>query len=348
MTSYTGHLDGKPAVFGIGPHGLDAGGRIFAWVEMDGLAARGHTIELSIYDATLGAQRYTISLLGPRFDAFLADLAEARSRARRAALLQWTGEPELRAFTQAPESPDDDPVALHVFADGFTAEPRTGVPDLVPFGLVTDIARDGYRITVQRRGLPEITVRRLGSRTDEFEQVIARCRAADTAATAAAFAEFDDRLTGLSAPHGWAITAAEAGAFGGALADAFAAGPRAEEIGILAGLAPGGLRYGISLQPEAPLPFVLAVGRGAVAVESVAEDEARATYVFATADADAVNRALIMLSFRREAVYLPAERLGRWTLAARTLPIVQWARSVFAARVIHDDNWRSAITAALR
>lgn len=344
MTTYSAHLDGAPGLIGIGPHGLDAAGRMLAWVDMDGVAVRGHAIDITMYDAP----QLTITMLGPRIDAFLAELSEARSRARRAALLQWTGTPELRAFTQAPASPQDGPVAIHVFADGFTVEPRTGVPEHVPFALVTDVARDGYRVTVQRRGLPEVMVRRLGPRTDEFLAVIDRCRSDENAAMAAAFAELDDRLSGFAAPNGWAIAPERAGVFGGALVDVFAAGSRAEEMAHLAGLAHGGMRYGISLQPDGPMPFVLVTGRATTAVESADADDARATYVFSTTDAEALNRALIMLSFRREAIHLPAAKLGRWSLAARTLPIVAWARSAFAARVIHDDTWAATVTAALR
>lgn len=114
LMSFTAQIDGVPATLGVGQHGLDAN--------------------------------------GPRFDAFVAELIEARSRARRAALLQWTGTPEVAAFTQAPASPGDTPVGIHVFADGFTVEPWTGAPQLVPFGLVRGVSRDGYRFTFRLRG----------------------------------------------------------------------------------------------------------------------------------------------------------------------------------------------------
>lgn len=343
MTDYHGQIDGIPGTLSVGPHGLDTAGGLLPWADMDGVSVHGHTIELTMYDAPT----VTLSMLAARTDAFVAELTSARSQARRAALLQWTGTPEVATFTQAPGSPDHDPVGIHVFADGFTVEPRGGVPELVPYALITDVIRDGYRITFHRRGLTDVTVCRLGPRTDEFLDVIDRYRSAENAAMAAAFASMDDRLAGLSTPNGWAIPLREARAFGGAIAEAFAAGGRAEELDTLIDLTGAGIRYGISLQPAAPMPFVLATGRAATAVESVGNDEARATYVFATSDADAINRALVMLSFRREAVYLPRDRLGRWTLAARTLPIVAWARSVFATRVIHDENWAATVTKAL-
>lgn len=344
MTTYAAHIDGVPGTVGVGPHGLDAAGRTLSWVEMDGVAVRGHVIDLTMHDAP----RLTVTRLGPRFDAFVAELDEARARARRAALLQWTGTPEISAFVQSPGSPDDAPVGVHVFADGFTVEPRIGVPELVPYGLVTGATRDGYRVTFQRRGDSAVTVSRLGPRTDEFLAVVDRCRAHESAAMAAAFAGLDDRLSGLAAPNGWAIAPEQAGAFRGALVDAFSAGSRAEEMAHLTGLARGGMRYGVSLQPEGPMPFVLATGRTTTAVESADDGEARATYIFSTTNTEALNHALIMLSFRREAIHLSAAKLGRWTLAARTLPIVAWARSMFVARVVHDDSWADKVTAALR
>lgn len=344
MTAYSAHIDGVPGTVGVGPHGLDAAGRTLAWVEMDGVALRGPGVHVTVHDAPPVA----ITMLGPRLDAFVADLTEARSRARRAALLQWTGTPEIASFVQTPALPADGPVGVHVFADGFTVEPQTGVPELVPYALVDGVTRDGYRITFRRRGCAAVTVSRLGPRTDEFLALVDRCRADENAAMAAAFAELDDRLSGLAAPNGWAIEPKQAGAFDGALVDAFAAGSRAEEMAHLASLAQGGMRYGISLQPDGPMPFALATGRTTTAVESADDGEARATYVFATTDTDALNRALLLMSFRREAIHLPAAELGRWTLAARTLPVVAWARSVFTARVIHDDTWGDKVSAALR
>lgn len=344
VTTYSAHIDGTPGVLGVNVHGLDTGGRSLDWVEMDGVAVRGHAVELAMYDEP----PVTITMLGPRFDTFVAELTKARSRARRAALLQWTGTPEIAAFTQSPASGGDTPVGIHVFADGFTVEPWSGVPELVPFALVSDVIRDGYRIVFRRRGLGDVTVSRLGPRTDEFLAVVHRCLLDEHDAMAAAFADFDDRLSGFSAPNGWAVAPEQARAFGGALVDAFGAGTRAAEVAQLAGLAAGGMRYGMSLQPSGPMPFLLAVGRTTIAVESVESDEARATYVFATADVDALNRGLIMVSFRREAIHLPTAVLGRWSLAARTLPVVGWMRSALAARVIHDENWADRISAALR
>jgi hypothetical protein len=344
VNSYLAQIDGTRGTVAVGPEALDVGGRMLPYVLMDSVAVNGHAIELGLYPS--GVAR--LGGLGPKTDAFLSDLDQHRSRARRAALLQWTGTPEVAAFTQAAAGPDDVPVGIHVFADGLTVEPRNGIPELVPYALLDRMDRDGYAITLQRRGLPPVTVRRLGQRTDEFFAIVERGRSALRQAVSDAFGALDDRLLGFGAPDGWAVTTAEASIYGGALADAFAAGDRGPEVAVLASLVGPDLRYGLSLQPAGPMPFLLAVGRSAIAVESAESDQARATYVFATTDVAALNTALIMISFRREALYLAEDRLGRWSLAARTLPVVRWARSVFSARVVHDDAWETGISAALR
>lgn len=345
--TYPAQVDGSRGSVTVGPQALDADGRMLPYVLMDTVTVSGYTIDLGMYPSGL----VRLSGLGPKTQAFLTELDLYRSRARRAALLQWTGTPEVGSFTQAPGSPDDVPVGIHVFDDGLTVEPRNGVPDLVPYALLDGVDRDGYTITLRRLGstrLPPVSVRRLGARTDEFLQQVERGRAAQRRAMADAFGAMDDRLLGFSAPNGWALTSEEASIYGGALADTFATGERAEEVAVLSALVGPDLRYGLSLQPEGPMPFLLAVGRNKIAVESAEPDQARATYVFTTTDVAALNTALIMISFRREALYLAEDKLGRWSLAVRTLPVVRWARSVYGARVIHDENWESGISAALR
>jgi hypothetical protein len=64
-------------------------------------------------------------------------------------------------------------------------------------------------------------------------------------------------------------------------------------------------------------------------------------------DVDRLNAALVVTAFRREALFLPDDRLGRWAVAVRTNEVVQWARGALAARTIHDDAWQANVTAAL-
>jgi hypothetical protein len=203
MDSYPCRVDGSPASVTVGPQVLDAGGRALPYIDMDTVQVDGYTIDLGMYPS--GTVR--IAGLGPRNDAFLIELDRARSRARRAALLQWTGTAELASFEQAPGSPNDVPVAIHLFDDGFTVEPRNGTPELVPYGLLERVDRDGYTITCVRRGLPPVTVRRLGPRTDEFLSRMERGRSAQRQAVADAYGGMDDRLLGYTAANGWAVTA---------------------------------------------------------------------------------------------------------------------------------------------
>ena len=342
MDSYHGRVDGVPASVTVGPQTLDAGGRMLAYVDMDSVHVAGYAISIGMHPS----DGLEVTGLGPRHDAFLTDLDAARSAARRAALLQWTGRPEGGSFGQNPGAPGENLVRVHVFDDGLTVEPRNGTPQIVPFALVDSVERDGYTITLRLRSSDPVTVRRLGPRTDEFVALLDRLRADERQAVAAAYGAIDDRLLGYAAPNGWAVATADAGTFGGALADAFCGGDRAADLAPLIAAA-AGLRFGLSLQVDEPMPFLLATGRSTTAVESLG-DEARATYVFATTDTDALNRALIMTSFRREAFYLPEDQLGRWSLAARTLDVVRWARSVFRQRIVHDDNWAGAVASALQ
>jgi hypothetical protein len=108
------------------------------------------------------------------------------------------------------------------------------------------------------------------------------------------------------------------------------------------------LRAGIKMQSSgASMPFVLASRNGNVAVEGTEGGDARATFVFRSADIDQLNAALLLMSFRREAISLPDEQLGRWALAVRRLEVVRWARAALVARVVHDDSWTDRVTAAL-
>ena len=98
------------------------------------------------------------------------------------------------------------------------------------------------------------------------------------------------------------------------------------------------------------LPFVLVrVGEGPsarVVVEAVDADD-RATFVYATDDADRLNAALVLSAFRREVFALPDDALGRWAVAVRVLPHVRWARDRLVARVVHDAGWDQRLATSL-
>ena len=95
-----------------------------------------------------------------------------------------------------------------------------------------------------------------------------------------------------------------------------------------------------------PLSFVLAPVNGSTVVEATDGDD-RATFVFAATDTDLLNAVLVLTSFRREALFLPDDQLGRWAVAARTWPAVREARSLLRARIVHDERWAANLDAAL-
>src|SRR5690606_41598111 len=104
-------------------------------------------------------------------DRFLAEALEARRRARRAALLQWTGDAPLTSFDGRR---GDEPVVVSLFPDGVVAEPVNGVPGMLPLSCLAEVRRTGYEIELIADGLDDLTVRHLGQRTDELLQRLYR------------------------------------------------------------------------------------------------------------------------------------------------------------------------------
>ena len=212
--------------------------------------------------------------------------------------------------------------------------------------------RDGWVFHLHCRGIDDVDLRGFGPRTDEFELRLAETRDALAATTRAALTTFEPGLEGLDIPDGWAITAAEAGAHADPLVQKWANAGRAEQVKTLTDLVGADhLRYGMWTEGgTVTMPFVLAVsGQGdtmKVAVEAVDAND-RATFVFAVDDVDRFNAALILSAFRREVMSLPDAELGRWAVAVRMQPQVQWMRERLVARIVHDANWADGIKTAL-
>lgn len=328
----------------VGKDALAVGGTALAYLDMDEVRVDGWSVRLEM----AGGPQVVLDQLGRGLDQFLAELRAARSPVRRAAMLQWTGDRPIDSYQSRT---GDEPEVVTLFPDGLTIEAPVGPPAMVPLGLVTGVRRDGYKITLALRGMPPVTVGRLGPRTDEFLADLERARADLARRTAEAYGSFDPRLAGLPAPDGWALTRAQAGPFWAALRAAVAGQERGAEVGVLERLAGDRLRIGVKvLAGTGVLPFALAPVGERVAVEG-SDADARATYVFHTgpgeAGVDRLNVVLLLISFRREAVYLPDDQLGRWATAARVLEVVRWARESLAGRVIHDGQWEAGVRAAL-
>jgi len=341
VRSFPARVDGERADVGLGRDALVLPGDALAWVDLDHVAVDGPRVHVATHDG----RACTVSHLAGAFDAFVAELVELRARARRAALLQWTGDAPL-VVVDAKRGTER--VRVHVFPDAVTVEPLTGVPDMLPLSCVVALARDGYDLALRARGLPDVHVRHAGSRTDELVERIERARSDLAVRTAAAYAQLSPGLAGLDSPDGWAVDAGAAGSRWPALRAAVAGHRRAHEIDTLERLTGGGLRLGVRCGPGgAVLPFALAPVGDRVAVEATDADD-RATFVFATRDLDRLNATLLVTSFRREAISLPHDRLGRWALAVRTLGTVRWARDALVARVVHGPRWADDVAAALR
>lgn len=340
MASFAARVDGEPTPLVVQPDGLVLGDEVVAWVDLDRWDAVDRRIEVATHDGRV----WTISHLATSHDGFVREGLGARARARRAALLQWTGDAPIADFDA---KRGDERVRVMVFADGLTVEPVNGVPDVVPLSCLERVERDGYDLTLVVRGLPGVRIRHLANRTDEFLERLDRARVALSKRTSAAYAELDPTLAGLPAHDGWAIDRATAAGSWAVLRDAVAGQARGEELALLGDLAGARLRLGIKCGPgNATMPFALAPVGDRVAVEATDAD-ARATFVFATDDVDRLNAVLLATSFRREAISLPDDRLGRWALAVRSLEVVRWARAALVARVVHDSAWADRVRQAL-
>lgn len=337
---FRGRRDGEPVELTAGRDGLRVAADELSWTDLDHVDVRGHAVHLRLADG----RAVTVTHLGTGRDAFLAEALTARAAARRAAMLQWTGGAPLETFDG---KRGDDPVVVCVFPDGITVEPVNGVPDFLPLSCVRTVRREGYHLMLEARGLGEVAIRHLGQRTDEFLMTVERARAALDQRTALAYAELDATLGALPPADGWAVDHTCAGALWPALRAAVGGHRRGSEIAVLEGIVGNALRLGIKTGfAGGVLPFALAPARGRVAVEATDADD-RATFVFATDDVERLNAVLLVTSFRREALWLPDERLDGWALAVRTLPVVRWARQSLVARIVHNDAWEQRLTATL-
>jgi hypothetical protein len=342
LSPFPCRLDDQPVTITIEPTSIVADGRSIPYVDVDGVRVDGHTITFDMADGSTKA----VTQLGRQHEDFVLELDKAWRHARRAALLQWTGDAPIDEYDGRN---GEAPVKVVLFGDGVTVEGHTGAPAMAPFALIDRVERDNYTITLSlRAGLDAVVIRQLGRRTEEFLLDLDKARSALVARTVAAYEDFSHDLAGFAAPDGWAVDRAGAGVYWNALRAAVAGQERGPEVDHLESLAGGALRLGIKANfAGAALPFALATANGKTAVEGTAEGEARATFVFATDDVDRLNAVLLLTSFRREAISFPEDQLGRWAVAVRLLELLRWARAALVDRVVHDATWTDKITQAL-
>src|SRR4051794_38646346 len=236
--NYQCQIDGDPAEATIGPTELVVGARVFPYVELDEVRADNHRIRLTpVVDTSA-----EISHLGRNTDDFILKLRQARAAARRAALLQWTGDAPLATFESHGA---DEPITVVLFRDGLTVEPLNGEPRFAPFSLIENVERDGYRITLHLRGTDDVDIAKLGTETDLFLKRLADARNDLALRTADAYAALDPALAGFAAPDGWAVDAASSHGYFATLRTVLASGDRGDELAVLERLAGARLRLGV-------------------------------------------------------------------------------------------------------
>lgn len=336
MTAYRAQVDGHEATILITPQGLDLPDRSIPWHAVDTMADDGPRIVLGVAEGVDGEPtRVEIGHLGSHRDAIAEKMREARGSARRASL----GQADLAVVEEFESRDGGDVIDIAALPHGIVVEPRGRVAAFVPWGLVSDVSRDGHSFTLMLRyGVP-VRIGGLGRRTDEFAGVVARLRGELTAAVRGAARSWD--AADLPWEDGWALDdPAAVNAWLGRLPQDDAAVLREACSSMRAGLYTEG--------GSGDVPFVLGrLGESRVLVEGVGEED-RATFVFSSGDLDRVNAALLAVSFRRELLALPAGELGRWSAAIRTQPEAAWLRSALQARIIHDDHWSERLRTGAR
>ncbi|HEX9260634.1 MAG TPA: hypothetical protein VF855_13930, partial [Acidimicrobiales bacterium] len=332
-------VDGRDTHAVVTADGLDLSDGLVSWLDVDEVVEGDHRVRLERPDRP----PIELSLMGAGFDRFMAALHAARGLARRAAMVQATGDP-IDSYVARDRG---GLVDVHLYATGVVLEPRIGPPTFMPLPLVRSLDRDGYEITWSLRGLSAVTLRGFGARTDELVLDTERARTELRVATSAAYVQLDPALAGLDAPDGWALDADGARDRWPSLRAMATAGRRSNEVQALMDLCGATLRVGVwTAGGGEAMPFVLAPVAGRVAVEATDADD-RATFVFATDDVDWLNAALILTNFRREVLSFEPAELGRWAVAVRMLQTVRDLRAALVARVVHDATWSQRITSAL-
>lgn len=346
---FPGRVDGARLDIILQPDVLVIGERTVDWNDVDRVDIV-RLSPLSLHLTLSDASAIDIDQLGPRGDEFGKVLREFRSQVRGASLTQNAWAPVAEFVMHEPDGSESD---VRLFPHVLVIEARSGAGLAhIPLPLLRDVTRDGWVFHLHCRGIDDMDLRGFGPRTDEFELRLAETRKALDATTRAAITGFEPGLEGLDLADGWAVTPAEAGEHAATLIERWANAGRGEQVKTLTDLVGADhLRYGMWTEGgTVTMPFVLAIaGAGAnmsVAVEAVDAND-RATFVFAVDDVDRFNAALILSAFRREVMSLPDAELGRWAVAVRMQPQVQWMRQRLVARIVHDTNWAEGVKSAL-
>jgi hypothetical protein len=348
-----------PAVRGEGEAVIDddtltvSGVRV-AWLDADAATAADYRITISLWPAG----QLTLSMLGRRFDAFAAALAEARDLARVAGLL-----------AHAPTPPETFPGAVRgtgaprharllIYPTHLTVVPEGEDPFQVPHGALTglEVPDDPPGVTlVTEEG--RTVLGQLARQRDAFHTAVRTAHDAQ-AKLLAGYAGQPLFADGIGVPrdaiHGF-----------DALLERCTAPERLAGARTLLAAAQGGEpRLGFahlldpdaeSLQAPSALPedwaSFLLVTVGRLVVFELLAGPGAATYLFEGAVAD-VNRDLQLLHLRRSGLALTAEQAAitpenPHRLALRRLAPLQRLRKATRARLVHAEHWADALAKAV-
>lgn len=337
----------------IGDDSLNVGPVTISFLDMDVLVVQGHRIEINVWPD----RAVVVSQLGRRFETFSTELKRARNRARIGGLLaHGITAPEVFEGALLAGSAVR-PAELRAFDTHLTIVPADGDPFQIPLGTITDLreAEDPPRVTVESLGTGA-AIGRLSRRRDEFHRALASriAKQSDVLTTITGHDTFVDGR-GVARPdiRGFEqllarVSTPERLECARALLTHATGEPR---LGFVQLLDPGD----DGSQSVAGLPkdwaSFLMVPAGNRSVVEMLAGPAAATYVF-SAPVDAVNRDLQALHFRRAPIALTEDQaqitpFNPYRLALRKLEPLQRLRASTASRLIHNDGWTAALSAAL-
>jgi hypothetical protein len=337
--------------------------------DIDDLADDDYTLRLTDFER----RSYELGELGTAYGQVLADVRERRNAALQRDLLLTGVELQDTFPGKRLDGATPEPVELRLFEDLLVVVPERGTMWGVPYSFVEDVSWDAeaYRVHVRTDETTHV-FGHLAKRSEEFVEELRRLLAALEARTA----EILQKLV-PGAPAGLARLMRDGRAAHQADVEAVAPGvwpaleaavvrtPELRETyeWLKAQSPPGMPAVGVkrvggaaAVDADAVLWFFCPLGEQAIAQE-ITSEEGHATYLFRSAgdlrrSVARLNRALLLLNFRREPVFaseaeLAEDRFARYRVALRKLEHLRFAREQFLARAIHNESWREQVEEAL-
>lgn len=309
MTDYAARCGDVDGHLSVTVDGLTFGGHHWAWADIDGVAVTERDITLVMgRGLQLAVATMTWERLGRWHDTCADELARTRTRARRAVLGHGSQEP-IAHFVSRTEG--DAERRVDVLASGLWIEPLDGnLGRFIPWGLVSDVSRDGYRLSLSTRVMAPLEIGGLGARTDEFVLAMEGAR------------------VDIAGVDGWGTEVPDA-------LDLSTVRPLLDNA--------DGARL-VTWREGEEVRRMLLVARGGHVLAEPLELEDHATFVFAADGIDRVNAAFLLGGLKREILWREAAELGERLAPVRTQPEVRWLRDALTERIIHDERWQDNVS----